>query len=104
MTDRASPAGATAATVHQIGERALVARIIARLHRPSWVVVGPGDDAAVIEPARGTLDVLTTDTLVEGVHFDRRFCPPDAIGHKALAVNLSDLAAMGGGSGVASGK
>ena len=40
-------------------------------------------------------DVLTTDAFVEGIHFDRRFCPPDAIGHKALAVNLSDLAAMG---------
>jgi thiamine-monophosphate kinase len=39
--------------------------------------------------------VLTTDAQVEGVHFDRRFVPPDAIGHRALAVNLSDLAAMG---------
>jgi thiamine-monophosphate kinase len=57
--------------------------------------VGPGDDAAVIEPQPRMADVLTTDALVEGIHFDRRFCPPDAIGHKALAVNLSDLAAMG---------
>jgi thiamine-monophosphate kinase len=39
--------------------------------------------------------VLTTDAIVEGVHFDRRFVPPSAIGHRALAVNLSDLAAMG---------
>ena len=62
---------------------------------PSWVVVGPGDDAAVIEHERGALDVLTTDAQIEGVHFDRRFVPPDAIGHRALAVNLSDLAAMG---------
>jgi thiamine-monophosphate kinase len=59
------------------------------------VVVGPGDDAAAIEPVRGALEVLTTDAQVEGVHFDRRFVPPDAIGHRALAVNLSDLAAMG---------
>jgi thiamine-monophosphate kinase len=58
-------------------------------------VVGPGDDAAAIEPVRGALEVLTTDAQVEGVHFDRRFVPPDAIGHRALAVNLSDLAAMG---------
>ncbi len=65
------------------------------LSLPPWVVVGPGDDAAVIEPERGALDVLTTDAQVEGVHFDRRFVPPDAIGHRALAVNLSDLAAMG---------
>ena len=82
-------------TVSDIGEHALISRIIARLAAPSWVLVGPGDDAAVIRPARGALDVLTTDAQVEGVHFDRRFVPPDAIGHRALAVNLSDLAAMG---------
>ena len=62
---------------------------------PPWVVVGPGDDAAVIAPERGALDVLTTDALVDGIHFDLRFVPPDAVGHRALAVNLSDLAAMG---------
>ena len=62
---------------------------------PGWVVIGPGDDAAVIRPMRGTFDVLTTDGLVDGVHFDRRFVSPRAIGHRALAVNLSDLAAMG---------
>ena len=62
---------------------------------PPWVAVGPGDDAAVIEPARGALDVLTTDALVDGIHFDLRFVPPDAAGYRALAVNLSDLAAMG---------
>ncbi len=64
-------------------------------------MVGPGDDAAVIEPARGTLEVLTTDAQVEGIHFDRRFVPFDAIGHRALAVNLSDLAAMGASPRVA---
>ncbi len=62
---------------------------------PPWVAVGPGDDAAVIRPARGSFDVLTTDALVDGIHFDLRFMPPDAVGHRALAVNLSDLAAMG---------
>ena len=82
-------------SVAELGERALIERIKARLTSPPWVVVGPGDDAAVIEPEPRTLDVLTTDAQVEGIHFDRRFCPPDAIGHKALAVNLSDLAAMG---------
>jgi thiamine-monophosphate kinase len=82
-------------TVSDIGERALISRITARLAMPPWVLVGPGDDAAVMQPERGTLEVLTTDALVEGIHFDRRFVPPDAIGHRALAVNLSDLAAMG---------
>ena len=54
-----------------------------------------GDDAAVVEPARNRAEVITTDALVEGVHFDRAYVPASAIGHKALAVNLSDLAAMG---------
>ena len=82
-------------TVSSLGERALIDRIAARLVMPSWVAVGPGDDAAVVIPRRGTHDVYTTDALVDGVHMDRRFVPPDAIGHRALAVNLSDLAAMG---------
>lgn len=82
-------------TVSEIGEHALISRITARLAKPSWVHVGPGDDAAVIQPERGALDVLTTDAQVEGVHFDRRFVSPEAIGHRALAVNISDLAAMG---------
>ena len=88
-------------TVSSLGERALIQRITSRLTLPPWVVVGPGDDAAVIEPERGALEVLTTDAQVEGVHFDRRFVPPDAIGHRALAVNLSDLAAMGASPRVA---
>src|SRR5262245_45570504 len=62
---------------------------------PASVVVGPGDDAAVVKPVRGALDVFTTDAVVDGVHVDTRFVPPEAIGHRALAVNLSDLAAMG---------
>ncbi len=90
-----TPTSATSTTVADIGERALISRITSRLPRPAWVVVGPGDDAAVVEQELRTLEALTTDALIEGVHFDRRFVPPDAIGHRALAVNLSDLAAMG---------
>jgi thiamine-monophosphate kinase len=89
------PSTADGTTVADFGERALVVRVTDRLTSPSWVTVGAGDDAAVLEPVPRTLEVLSTDALVEGVHFDRRFCSPDAIGHKALAVNLSDLAAMG---------
>jgi thiamine-monophosphate kinase len=59
------------------------------------MIVGIGDDAAVVEPARNRVDVLSVDALIEGVHFDRAFTPPTAIGHRALAANLSDLAAMG---------
>jgi thiamine-monophosphate kinase len=83
------------ATVSDIGERALIERITSRLSSPAWVVIGAGDDAAVVEPERGSLEILTTDSQVETVHFDRRFVPPEAIGHRALAVNLSDIAAMG---------
>jgi thiamine-monophosphate kinase len=83
-------------SVGDLTESDLIARIQARLPpAPPWLVVGIGDDAAVIEPERNRLEVLSVDTLVEGVHFDRAFVPADAAGHRALAVNLSDLAAMG---------
>ncbi|MBZ4413019.1 thiamine-phosphate kinase [Myxococcus sp. MISCRS1] len=58
------------------------------------VPVGPGDDCAVLAPSRGALCV-TTDAVVEDVHFTRASFSPADIGHKALAVNLSDVASMG---------
>jgi thiamine-monophosphate kinase len=83
-------------TVGEAGERQVIARVRARVPAPpSFVVVGIGDDAAVLEPPRNRLDVVTTDAAVEGVHFDRRFMDAGAIGHRVLAANLSDLAAMG---------
>jgi thiamine-monophosphate kinase len=82
--------------ISDCSERELVARIQRHLAPPpDWLLVGIGDDAAVVEPARNRVEVLTVDAIVEGVHFDRAFVSPDAIGHRALAVNLSDLAAMG---------
>jgi thiamine-monophosphate kinase len=83
-------------TVNDFTERQLIARIHQQLAPPpEWVIVGIGDDAAVVETERNRLEVLSVDALIEGVHFDRSFTPPAAIGHRALAVNLSDLAAMG---------
>lgn len=62
--------------------------------RPPRSPFGPGDDAAVLRPARGHV-CITTDAVVEGVHFTRPAFTLADVGHKALAVNLSDLAAMG---------
>jgi thiamine-monophosphate kinase len=77
------------------GEFDLIARMARVLPlRGEGVVLPVGDDAAVVAPPRGEELVLTVDEVVEGVHFDGRFTPGD-IGWKALAVNLSDLAAMG---------
>ncbi|WP_432452312.1 MULTISPECIES: thiamine-phosphate kinase [unclassified Agarivorans] len=58
------------------------------------VLLGVGDDAALVIPAENSQIAISTDTLVEGVHFFSDI-PPHALGHKALAVNLSDMAAMG---------
>lgn len=84
------------ARVADLGEHAIIERIRNRVPPAAPpVLVGIGDDAAVLEPENGTLTIVTTDGLVEGTHFDRTLSSAADIGHKALAVNLSDLAAMG---------
>ncbi|MCK5517176.1 MAG: thiamine-phosphate kinase, partial [Desulfobulbaceae bacterium] len=60
------------------------------------LVQGIGDDCAVIEKTDETVWLLTMDTLVESVHFDCAFHPPEKLGRKAVSVNVSDIAAMGG--------
>jgi thiamine-monophosphate kinase len=80
----------------RLDESALIARLQRALGAaPDWLVVDIGDDAAVYEPPRNRLEVITTDAIVDGVHVDRRFVPVDVVGHRAIAVSLSDLAAMG---------
>ena len=79
-----------------IGEFGLIARIAERVSPQPGVEIGIGDDAAVIRPADGFLTLITTDMLVEGVHFDLSLCDPVTLGRKSLSVNLSDIAAMGG--------
>ena len=93
MNTRADSASVPLAS---LGERGLVSLIRQRFPDAAGRLhVGIGDDAAVAAPARGELDVLTTDALVEGVHFDLGFCGLADVGYKALAVNVSDVAAMG---------
>ncbi|MGH9341640.1 MAG: thiamine-phosphate kinase [Acidobacteriota bacterium] len=62
---------------------------------PSSLIKGIGDDCAVLDPGFARRMVVTTDVLVEDVHFRRRWINPYFLGRKAMAVNLSDLAAMG---------
>lgn len=81
-----------------IGEFGLIARIAGQVSHRSGVEVGIGDDAAVTRPTDGCLTLITTDMLVEGVHFDLSMCDPVTLGRKSLSVNLSDIAAMGGES------
>src|SRR5688500_6723770 len=84
------------AVLSDVGEIGLIERIRARLPKPSARVwVGIGDDAAATEPpAAGEALVSTVDLLREGVDFTRDL-PAKSVGRKAIAVNLSDLAAMG---------
>lgn len=81
-------------TLSDIGEDALVRLITRSLRQDEDVLLGPGDDCAVVRPPpRGHELVLKTDTIVEGVHFTSE-TPPRLIGRKALARVLSDFAAM----------
>jgi thiamine-monophosphate kinase len=77
-----------------LGEFDIIARYFSRTTHRGDVLLGVGDDAALLVPPAGQALVAATDTLVEGRHF-LAGTPAAAIGHQALAVNLSDLAAMG---------
>ena len=83
-------------TIQALGEVGLIARMRRRLARDASVLVGIGDDAAVLRGPGGLRLLFASDILVEGTHFLRRRVPAQWIGWKALACNVSDIAAMGG--------
>lgn len=81
-------------TIADLGELGLLRLVRKWMATDSQAVrLGIGDDAAVLAPQRGGL-VVTTDALIEGVHFRFGWTGPEDLGHKAMVANLSDLAAM----------
>jgi len=82
--------------ISEIGEFGLIAHMRDTLGEPEddSVVSGVADDAAVYRTGDGQVHLLTTDMLIEGIHFDRAFMPLEHLGFKALSVNVSDIVAM----------
>lgn len=83
--------------IRELGEFGLIDVIQKNtIFRPESVVVGIGDDAAAIRPPKDKLELFATDMLVEDIHFTLNTIRPHDLGYKTIAVNLSDIAAMGG--------
>jgi len=83
--------------LNELGEFGFIERISPdHIPRPSHVVRGIGDDCAVIRTGDPDLYLITTDLLIEGIHFTRKTIDPRRLGRKSISVNLSDIAAMGG--------
>jgi thiamine-monophosphate kinase len=79
----------------RLGEFGLIERIRRAIPARRTVRIGIGDDAAWVDHPTGS-SLITADLLIEGIHFELKWTSLDALGHKSLAVNLSDIAAMGG--------
>ncbi|MGN0065383.1 MAG: thiamine-phosphate kinase [Nocardioides sp.] len=83
------------ATLADVGEFGLISELVKVFGQNDEVLVGPGDDAAVMRVRKGHV-VVSTDLMVEGRHFRREWASARDVGHRAAAQNLSDINAMGG--------
>lgn len=81
-------------TVAEVGEFGLIRDLTANRSQPASTLLGPGDDGAIVSTS-GECVVVSTDMLVQGVHFRLDWSSPHYVGRKAIAVNLADIAAMG---------
>jgi thiamine-monophosphate kinase len=81
-------------TLGELGEFGVIGQLIAGRRQPAAVVLGPGDDAAVMRAGDGRV-VISTDMLVEGRHFRLDWSTPHDVGRKAVAQNAADIEAMG---------
>src|SRR5215470_6407403 len=79
----------------ELGEAGLIQRIRNQF-QDSRVPLGIGDDTAIVEIPSGYSALFCSDLVAEDSHFIRNLHPPDSIGYKAVAVNVSDVGAMGG--------
>jgi thiamine-monophosphate kinase len=91
MTSAGSDPGETLAGA---GEFAVIEQLVAGRRQPEGVLVGPGDDAAVLAVPDGRI-VVSTDMLVQGRHFRLDWSTPEEVGRKAIAQNAADIEAMG---------
>ena len=74
----------------------MIARIRRQARAGNHVLTGIGDDCAVLQLPRGHEALITTDFTLEGIHFRRKWHPPESVGHRCLTRGLSDIASMGG--------
>ena len=79
-----------------LSEKSLIARIRSRAPSRKGLILGIGDDCAIISVPKGHETLVTTDFSLEGVHFRRQWHPAQVVGHRCLVRGLSDIAAMGG--------
>src|SRR5690348_18204799 len=81
-------------TLAELGEFTVIDRLVAGRRLPDSVLIGPGDDAALVSVPDGRV-VVSTDMLVEGKHFRLDWSTPHDVGRKAIAQNAADIEAMG---------